>query len=86
MLEGSGVGTRDFRSFKEAQASPLAKKLFQTDGVQSVFLAADFVTVSKEEDAEWLTLKPLIFASIMDFYATGEAALGDGDGGVRVRE
>merc|ERR1719198_2044400 len=72
VLEGT---TRDFRSFREAQASPLAKRLFQTEGVSSVFLASDFITVSKAEDADWMTLKPQLFASIMDFYATGEAAV-----------
>lgn len=74
-------GTRDFRSLREAQVSPLARKLFQTEGVVGVYLASEFVTVSKENDADWLTLKPQIFASIMDFYATGDPVLSDeGDG------
>jgi Fe-S cluster biogenesis protein NfuA len=73
VLEG---GTKDFRSFKEAQASPLAKRLFQVDGVVGVMLANDFIAVSKSEESDWLTLKPQIFASIMDFYAAGEAAMG----------
>lgn len=71
-------GSRDFRSFREAQVSPLAKKIFQMEGVTGVFLASDFVTVSKNEEADWLTLKPQVFASIMDFYAEGEGVLGDG--------
>ena len=70
--------TRDFQSFREAQISPLAKRLFQTEGVSGVFLASDFITVSKAEDADWVTLKPQLFASIMDFYAAGEAALLEG--------
>ena len=32
--------------------------------------------MSKSEESDWLTLKPQIFASIMDFYAAGEAAMG----------
>eukprot|EP00326_Haptolina_ericina_P013344 CAMPEP_0181208330 /NCGR_PEP_ID=MMETSP1096-20121128/22061_1 /TAXON_ID=156174 ORGANISM="Chrysochromulina ericina, Strain CCMP281" /NCGR_SAMPLE_ID=MMETSP1096 /ASSEMBLY_ACC=CAM_ASM_000453 /LENGTH=225 /DNA_ID=CAMNT_0023299389 /DNA_START=20 /DNA_END=697 /DNA_ORIENTATION=- len=71
-------GSRDFRSFREAQVSPLAKKIFQMEGVTGVFLASDFVTVSKNEEADWLTLKPQVFASIMDFYAEGEGVLSDG--------
>ena len=74
VLEGSGA--KDFRSFKEAQASPLAKRLFQTDGVVGVMLASDFIAISKAEDADWLTLKPQLFASIMDHYAAGDAAMG----------
>ena len=72
VLEG---GTKDFRSFKEAQASPLAKRLFQIESVVGVMLANDFIAVSKAEDADWLTLKPQVFASIMDFYAAGEPAM-----------
>jgi len=68
-------GSRDFRSFREAQVSPLAKKIFQMDGVTGVFLSSDFVTVSKDNDADWLVLKPQVFAGIMDFYAEGEAIL-----------
>ena len=79
VLDGGGMG-RDFRSFREAQISPLAKTLFQTEGVEGVFLAADFITVSKNGEAEWLTLKPQLFASIMDFYASGEPVLGAADG------
>ena len=35
----AGVMARDFKSFKESQASPLAKKIFQIEGVSGVFLA-----------------------------------------------
>ena len=71
--------SRDFRSFKDAQVSPLAKKLFATEGVAGVFLANDFLTVSKAEGSDWLELKPQIFATIMDFYASGEAVMSDPD-------
>ena len=70
-------GAREYKSFREAQASPLARALFKTEGVAGVFLASDFVTVSKAANVEWLTLKPQIFASMMDFYASGEAVLAE---------
>jgi len=73
----AGAGARDFRSLRDAQASPLARKLFQTDGVAGVFLSGDFLTVSKEGEADWLTLKPQIFEAIMDFYATGDPIMGE---------
>ena len=40
-------------------------------GVKSVFFGSDFITVTKEEDdsVEWRTLKPEIFAVIMDHFA-----------------
>ncbi len=68
-----------FRTFKEAQASPLAKTLFQTEGVEAVFLANEFITVTKGEDVEWSTLKPLLFEGIMNFYASGVNVMGDGE-------
>ena len=70
-------GSKNFANMREAMASPLAKKLFNIDGVTSVFFGADFVTVTKNDDHEWGTLKPEVFAAIMDFYASGEPIISD---------
>ena len=50
-------GTADFPDAEQAARSPLAERLFRLEGVARVFLGADFVTVTKGEDAETLTLK-----------------------------
>uniref|UniRef100_A0A182N059 XK-related protein n=1 Tax=Anopheles dirus TaxID=7168 RepID=A0A182N059_9DIPT len=63
--------TMDFPSVSAAQCSPLAKLLFRVEGVRSVFFGGDFVTISKQEDAEWRLIKPEVFAVIMDFFASG---------------
>ncbi|XP_052890003.1 NFU1 iron-sulfur cluster scaffold homolog, mitochondrial-like [Anopheles moucheti] len=63
--------TMDFPSVSSAQCSPLAKLLFRVEGVRSVFFGSEFVTISKQEDAEWRTIKPQVFAVIMDFFASG---------------
>ena len=52
-------GTRDFRSLQDAEASPLAQKLFSIDGVEGVFFGFDFVSITKG-DAEWQHIKPAI--------------------------
>lgn len=53
-------------------ASPLAKSLFRIEGVSSVFFGPDFVTITKKKDeVPWSELKPEVFSSIMDFYASG---------------
>jgi len=71
-VEVLGKGsTMDFPSLENAQNSPLAKLLFRIEGVRGVFFGNDFITVSKQEDAEWGLLKPEIFAVIMDFFASG---------------
>lgn len=46
--------------------------LFRITGVKAVFFGSDFVTVTKiDDDTEWKLLKPDIFATIMDFFASG---------------
>ncbi|CRL07370.1 CLUMA_CG020348, isoform A [Clunio marinus] len=71
-IEVLGKGnTRDFPNATAALSSPLAKLIFRIEGVQSVFFGGDFITVSKQEDAEWRVMKPEIFAVIMDFFPSG---------------
>ncbi len=66
-----GQGTADFPDKQSAGTSPLARRLFQIDGIDAVFLGSDFVTVTKGDDQEWFTLKPSILAGIMEHYASG---------------
>lgn len=64
-------GTMEFGTFREAQASPLARRLFQVDGVKSIFLTQEFITVTKDKNTPWSVVKPHIFEGIMDFFAEG---------------
>ena len=67
-----GAGTREFRSVDEARASPLAEAIFALDGVERVFLGADFLTVTRGEDApSWPQLKAPILAAIMEHFTSG---------------
>ena len=65
--------TLDFPTVSSAFCSPLAKLLFRIDGVKGVFFGHDFITVTKidDESIEWKTMKPEIFATIMDFFHSG---------------
>ncbi|XP_076275905.1 NFU1 iron-sulfur cluster scaffold homolog, mitochondrial-like [Rhynchophorus ferrugineus] len=70
--------TIDFPKPQDAYCSPLGKLLFRIDGVKSVFLGPDFITITKsEEDVEWKIIKPEIFATIMDFFATNLPVLNE---------
>ncbi len=72
-------GTREFRSAEEALASPLARALFEVDGVSRVFFGPDFITVSRHAgDLEWRQLKAPILSAIMDHYTSGEALFSEG--------
>ena len=52
-----GSGTADFPSAEAAAPSPLARALFALPGVSRVFLGADFITVTKDWDADWQVLQ-----------------------------
>ena len=65
------TGTADYPAADSATNSPLARRLFQIDGVRGVFLGGDFVAVTKEEVLDWFALKPSILAGIMEHYASG---------------
>ena len=42
------------------------------DGVTGVFLGADFVSVSKDDDASWSELKPAVLGALMEHFTAGE--------------
>ncbi|MBR2535188.1 MAG: NifU family protein [Hyphomicrobium sp.] len=69
-------GTADFRSRNEASKSPLATRLFDIDGVNGVFLGADFISVTKGE-IEWQHLKPMVLGAIMEHYVAGGSTATD---------
>lgn len=77
---GAGALGLDFPTQESAVASPLAQMLFETDGVMSVYLGAEFVTVTKAEAVEWLHIKPAILGAIADFFTAGLPVLADGAG------
>lgn len=52
--------------------SPLAANLMNIDGVSSVLLGADFVTVVKANDANWAHIKPEVFSLITQAVTSGE--------------
>lgn len=62
----------DFPTPASATNSTLAKMLFRVEGVRSVFFGSDYITVTKiDDEVEWRLLKPEIYATIMDFFASG---------------
>ena len=74
------TGTMEFANREAASRSPLAERLFEVQGVKSVFYGADFVTVTKD-DSDWQHLKPAILGAIMEHYMSGAPLLADGTAG-----
>jgi Fe-S cluster biogenesis protein NfuA len=72
-----GQGTANFTDPGASQRSPLAQRLFTLQGVTGVFLGADFITVSKDDGADWYQLKPSILGIIMEHFTSGQPVLLD---------
>ena len=64
------TGTFEAKSESEADRSPLAKALIQLPGVASVFLAPDFISVTKT-DGEWQHLRPAVLGVVTEFFLSG---------------
>ena len=72
-----GRGTADFPSREDAARSPLAQRLFEIDGVEGVFLGADFITITKTAAKDWFLLKPSILGVIMEHFTANRPVLLD---------
>ena len=57
---------------KEDTDSELVRNLLSINGVEGVFLGADFLSINKKEDIIWEDIKHIVISLINDFYATGK--------------
>ena len=73
--EVAGPRPADFAAPEAADASPLARALFDIPGVARVFLGADFVTVSKTDAIDWPVLKPQLLGALMEHFISGRPVL-----------
>lgn len=71
-------GTHNFINAEQAAISPLAKELFTIEGVTGIFLAQDFITVTKGEGYEWDVLKPGLLMQIMEHFVAGRPVIKEG--------
>ncbi|HUG41875.1 MAG TPA: NifU N-terminal domain-containing protein [Longimicrobiales bacterium] len=61
------VGTsRSYYDRKEAREDPVARALMALEGVRSVFMVDDFVTVTKIPAARWEALVPKVEEAIRE--------------------
>lgn len=71
-----GGQSAHFESPVASDVSPLAARLFGIDGVSGVFLAANFITVTKRDGVEWPALAQALVDAIKSHAASDEPALG----------
>lgn len=66
------AGPFDFADPKVAESSPLATKLFRQNGVMGVFIARDFITVTKHPGVGWELLQVMVQDVIRKHVESGE--------------
>lgn len=66
-----GMGTRDFPDAASAEASPLAKALFDGGQVEGVFFGKDFISVTAAPGVSWNDLEPLVVETLLDHFVSG---------------
>jgi len=74
MLADDGVSF-DFPDEESATNSPLALELFNFAAVERVFIASNFVTVTKKADIPWEDIQLHIKSQIKNYLETGKQAI-----------
>jgi len=67
----SEVGPVEFLKKDKGKDTPLASKILSLEGTLMVFFGENFITVKKEKDLDWASLKHSIISEINDFYSEG---------------
>ena len=64
-----GTSSKSFYNATDAADHPLASALFELEGVASLFMVDDFVTVTKTPSVSWETLIPQVQTAIEQAFA-----------------
>ncbi|HTG54714.1 MAG TPA: NifU family protein [Niabella sp.] len=67
----------DFPDAESAKPSPLATELFGFPFIKAVFIASNFVTLTKTADAEWMDVTPSIRQFLKDYLEEGKAVINE---------
>ena len=57
---------------KEDVKNELVRNILSINGVESIFLGQDFISVNKNESIKWDDIKHIVISLINDFYADGK--------------
>ena len=65
----SKVGTEEFKKSNLKNIKiPFIKELLNFSGVELVLISDNFLTVKKEKNASWDSLKPMIISQLNDYF------------------
>ena len=62
--------SKTYASPEAAEASPLAKQLFQIAGVKSLFFLNNFITVTRQPGADWAAISGQVEERIRAHFAS----------------
>lgn len=65
----------EFKNIEEAQASPLATKLFHFPFVKEIFISSNYVAITKYDIVEWEDVTLEVREMVRDFIANGNPIL-----------
>lgn len=65
----------EFKNIEEAQASPLATKLFHFPFVKEIFISSNYVAITKYDIVEWEEVTLEVREMVRDFIANGNPIL-----------
>jgi Fe-S cluster biogenesis protein NfuA len=66
-------GSVEYMTQGSAVNCPLAQELFKFDGVSSVFITSNFVTINKKNEFDWFELMPIFREYIKGYLQSGES-------------
>ena len=65
----SKVGTEEFKKSNLDKINiPFVKEILNFSGVELVLISNNFLTIKKEKNASWDSLKPLVISHINDYF------------------
>ncbi|HZG24022.1 MAG TPA: NifU family protein [Chitinophagaceae bacterium] len=67
----------DFPDVESAKASPLANELFGFPFIRSIFIASNFVTLTKTYDTEWQDVIPAIRQFLKEYLEEGKEVVNE---------
>ena len=60
---------------KDETNNELIRNLLSVNGVESIFLGKDFISINKDKKTQWDEIKHIVISLINDFYSSGKKSV-----------
>ncbi len=71
------LAARDYPNVESATNSPFVEEFFKFSFVERVFIAKNFITVTKSPEADWIEINPVIRNFIKNYIEEGSVVFSD---------